>query len=403
MSQRWRIAPSELDCNLAVSAYLRACTKFPAVDRGGTQALTPASGNGIASPTPMSGGLSPANGGVSDVGASPGIAAADLSELFPLLFRMQSQGMGIHPAIRDDFDPMGHPAIPPSLKDFLGGVQMTMRALPMVPHPSAARARLSQQQQQQQHTPLRQNQQQNTPDSSADVALGLTSPQGMDASIQTPPPSQLTWAQFTPTAPSASASATALPTTGPEKDREVPPTNVVAAAEAADAVDVHPDVFDLSAPITGTSSTAGTSTSGTGINGMASADENDGEGRGQVQWLGEEHRREGESIHNDTGNAPFQDSQRARSAGERDVTDAAAAASSSSSSEPGDDDAYDSGDPLVNFSEEEMRSFALMDALARALLSSSGSSPPGPVTHITSYPKHASYVYPYHPPPPHSL
>ena len=88
MSQRWRIAPSELDCNLAVSAYLRACTKFPAVDRGGgTQALALArgsSGNG-ATPAPTSGG----SGDVSASPSSPGIAAADLSELFPLLFRMQ--------------------------------------------------------------------------------------------------------------------------------------------------------------------------------------------------------------------------------------------------------------------------------------------------------------------------
>jgi len=86
---------SELDCNLAVAAYLRACTKF--------------GGAADASPTALS--LS--------------LAAPDaLSDLFPLLYRMQSQRYGVHPAIRDDFDPASHAAIPARLREFLGGVQV---------------------------------------------------------------------------------------------------------------------------------------------------------------------------------------------------------------------------------------------------------------------------------------
>ena len=84
MSQRWHIAPSELDCNLAVSAYLRACTKVTAsVDRGGTNGSSDNTGTYAS----MSGGDSP--GASPSAPSSPDIAAADLSELFPLLFRMQ--------------------------------------------------------------------------------------------------------------------------------------------------------------------------------------------------------------------------------------------------------------------------------------------------------------------------
>ena len=90
MSQRWHIAPSELDCNLAVSAYLRACTKVTAsVDRRVTPAFALASGSSDNTDTyaSMSGGNSLSAS--PSAPSSPDIAAADLSELFPLLFRMQ--------------------------------------------------------------------------------------------------------------------------------------------------------------------------------------------------------------------------------------------------------------------------------------------------------------------------
>ena len=74
----------------------------------------------------------------------------------------------------------------------------------------------------------------------------------------------------------------------------------------------------------------------------------------------------------------------------KDAADAATAASLPSSSSslsttssPGDDDIYDGGDPLVNFSDDEMRAFALMDALAKALLFSPSSSSGNLTRHTT--------------------
>ena len=206
-------------------------------------------------------------------------------------------------------------------------------------------------------------------------------------------------------------------------------TNVTAAVAEAES-DFHSDVFDLSTASAGTTPTTivgfsisvddGSSGSGDGNDiaddgsgrvGVVSADENTaafglyGGNDEQGQEQREEQRREGENIHADTDtdadtdNTPFQDSQQPPSEGRGDVTDTASTSSSSSSSSssgPEDSDFYDRGDPLVNFSEDEMRSFALMGALARALLPSSGKQTTHThththTTHDTSSPPLSSY------------
>jgi hypothetical protein len=93
MTAKWNIVPSELDFNLALFAHLKA--------------------------------------GLAGVAEGPN----GFSEIFGLLYRMKTLGYGLHP-ILTDFD-TNHPSIPPSFRDILGGVKMSMSLLKSVQQPSA--------------------------------------------------------------------------------------------------------------------------------------------------------------------------------------------------------------------------------------------------------------------------